>query len=277
MSIDGNYQSESNELNIPGTAIVPFSGGFSNRDEAPDANAAIVPGDEITVRSEVVPIDTAGLSVSELLPKLMKAAKEEFDSAFAAHKKCAVHVWNMGKYLTEAKAKRDGLKKKKGKDQPNWEVMLKEYGISVASDNRARRLYANCPDQDAISDLSIMDAYEVAGIPDSSKKVKRIGKASLAKKAGDLAEAAKAEAKADDGGSNGGDNHGGGPIGIAGESPSFLERLRKFATDFAPMNDANQAEELSDEEIDEALTFVNRIAVAATDMIMRFEERQGSE
>jgi hypothetical protein len=203
----------------------------------------------------------------------MKAAKEEFDSAFAAHKKCAVHVWNMGKYLTEAKGKRDGLKKKKGKNQPNWEVLLKEYGISVASDNRARRLYANCPDQDAISDLSIMDAYEVAGIPDSSKKVKSIGKASLAKKTGDLAQAAQAEAKVDDGGSDGDDNNGGGSNGIAGESPSFLERLRKFATDFAPMNDASQANELSDDEINQALTFVNRIAVAAAEMIMRFEGR----
>lgn len=220
MSIDGNYQSESNELNIPGTAIAPINVAPVQVEQAPDARESIVSSDENPVGAELVS-DEQGAS----LPDLLKAAKEQFDLAFNTHKKCAEHVWLMGKFLTDAKGKHAVRKEKKGKNEPNWEVLLKEHGISVSSDYRARLVFKTVPILDQISGLRIMDAYEVAGIPkavpNASKKVKRIGNESSAQKSSVQADSPNAEANADDGGSN--DDDGGGSIGIAGESPSFLD------------------------------------------------------
>lgn len=99
----------------------------------------------------------------------MQAAKTQSDLAFGCLKKSVEHVWLMGQALTKAKELHKALKKK-NKTQPNWESVLDEHGISIPSDNRARRLYAGFPNVEQIQDRTIMEAYELVGITNSAKK-----------------------------------------------------------------------------------------------------------
>lgn len=100
----------------------------------------------------------------------MENAKTELELGFACYKKTVEHVWRMGEALTKAKVLHNTLKKELGSAQPKWEDILKQYGISVPSDNRARRLYHGCPNIEQLEGLTIMEAYDLAGITRSVRR-----------------------------------------------------------------------------------------------------------
>lgn len=127
------------------------------------AQFGLVTTDEIETENQLV-IEGAGS-----LSTHMETAKEQFELAFGCFKKSVRHIWLMGESLTKGFELHKQLKKK-NKSQPNWDVVLKDHGISVPSDNRARRLYKSFPIFEELQDNSIMEAYERVGITNSAKK-----------------------------------------------------------------------------------------------------------
>ncbi|WP_145299558.1 hypothetical protein [Planctopirus ephydatiae] len=211
------------------------------------------------------------------LSDLMQAAKQQNDLALGAFKKSVEHLWYMGKLLSEAKAKHRVLKKEKGKDQPNWNVVLQQFGISVASDNRAQRVYENCPVLEQISGLSITQAYEAAGIPKTASKTNP----SVASPV--TTEEAAAATNSDSSGDNSGVASPDTDEEVADEDLSeddddqvdertYVEMLRDIATNMDLLREAHHTEDLSGEEINAVLSKVELIAQYALEIKMRLEE-----
>lgn len=226
---------------------------------------------ELIVNSEV---ETSGS-----LNDLMQKAKQEYDLSLGAFKRSVEHIWHMGKLLTEAQVKHRVLKKKKGKDQPNWEDLLDKFGISVASDYRAKRVYKNFPVLEKISGLSITEAYEAAGIPRSESKPNTPVSSSLE---------ANGEAEVDSDATNSGND-----LGDADEldeemsdddfdsteddlvdNRTYVDMLLDTSANMEALLD--RTEPLSDEEIKVVLAEVELILKYALEIKMRLEEAIGT-
>jgi hypothetical protein len=98
------------------------------------------------------------------LQDALRLAKKHYELGLGCAKQSVEHVWLMGKALTEAKSKHKLRKEKWGKNEPNWDVVLRGIGISVPSDNRARRLYQAFPNVEQVQGKGIMEAYQEGGI-----------------------------------------------------------------------------------------------------------------
>ncbi len=122
----------------------------------------LVTTDEIETENQIANEGAGSLSDQ------MKTAKTQYELAFGYHKKTAEHVWLMGQALTKAKELHKQLKKQ-NKTQPNWDTVLEEHGITVPSDNRARRLYKGCSNIEQLQGRTIMQAYKAVGISNSTK------------------------------------------------------------------------------------------------------------
>lgn len=211
----------------------------------------------------------------------LRAAKDQYDLALGCAKQTVQHVWLMGKALTEAKEKHKLRKQKLGKDEPNWDVRLKEIGISVPSDNRARRLFEAFPQLEQVEGKKIMEAYQEAGIsrlplPKPAANVQadandvhpdeveedEVSNDSTGS-SGDEAESPEAESPEDDSDSE---------DDVHVDDRTIVDMLRDIAADMDDLREAHHTEDLSAAEIKAVQVEVERIAQFALDIKMRLDE-----
>ncbi len=216
------------------------------------------------------------------------AAKEQYDLALGCAKQSVQHVWLMGKALAEAKAKHKLRKQELGKDEPNWELLLKGIGLSVASDNRARRLFQAFPNVEQVQGKGIMEAYQEAGISrlplpkaeesdNSHTNENRDQRESVANDSSQIAanrgdEVVKTEAANDSSTDEEDSNEE--AFDSDGEDlenqRSYVDMLHDISADMEVMR--NRIDNLSDEETKAALAEVELIVKYAIDIKIRLEE-----
>lgn len=104
---------------------------------------------EITVNNAPVP------DSSWSLDQLKELARTEHDAILGYARKTATHTFRLGQALTLAKS----MTKHGG-----WASFLEDVGISVATDNRAQKVFDFFKVIEAVEGLTISEAYEKAGI-----------------------------------------------------------------------------------------------------------------